>query len=117
MILTGLSGSGKTVALRALEDCGFFCTDNLPPGLIDDFITISAAEELHSIAIGVDIREKTFLSGIDSAISRLKSMCNVEIVFLEADVETLLRRFKETRRPHPLAGRGKKHFPSPGFQA
>lgn len=106
IILTGLSGSGKTVALRAFEDCGYFCTDNLPPALIDEFIKISAAEGLNSIAIGVDIREKTFLAGIDSTISRLKSTYNFETVFLEAEIETLLRRFKETRRPHPLAGRG-----------
>ncbi|MGE5894694.1 MAG: RNase adapter RapZ [bacterium] len=103
VILTGLSGSGKTVALRALEDCGYFCTDNLPPALIDDFIRISASEEMTSLAVGIDIREKSFLQGIEQTIGKLKSLSRLEVVFLEAETEILLRRFKETRRPHPLA--------------
>lgn len=102
VILTGLSGSGKTVALRALEDCGFFCTDNLPPPLIDDFIKTSTESGVSTIAIGIDIREKKFLSGIQDTLRNLKEVYSPEIVFIEAEKDTLIRRFKETRRPHPL---------------
>lgn len=102
VILTGLSGAGKTVALRALEDCGYFCTDNLPPQLINEFITLSASSGNRSIAIGIDIREKGFLSGIENTIGDLKSKYNIEIIFLETEKSVIIRRFKETRRPHPL---------------
>jgi len=102
VILTGLSGSGKTVALRAFEDCGYFCTDNLPSVLIDDFLKISSSSGISSFAIGIDIREKGFLSNIEETLIGLKKTYNIEIVFLEADKQTLIRRFKETKRPHPL---------------
>jgi UPF0042 nucleotide-binding protein len=103
IILTGLSGAGKTVALRALEDCGYFCTDNLPPQLINDFINITASTDIRSIAIGIDIREKGFLNEIDNIIETLKERQNIEIVFLESERDVIIRRFKETRRPHPLS--------------
>ncbi len=102
IILTGLSGAGKTVVLRALEDCGYFCTDNLPPQLINDFINITSSTDIRSIAIGIDIREKGFLNGIDNIIENLKKRQNIEIVFLESERDVIIRRFKETRRPHPL---------------
>lgn len=105
LIITGLSGSGKTVALRAVEDTGFFCVDNLPVSLISSLITkISGQASTKNIAIGVDIREKEFLSGIDRVLKAIRSKCQVEILFLEADTDVLVRRFKETRRPHPLGG-------------
>lgn len=103
VILTGLSGSGKTVALRSLEDCGFFCTDNLPPQLINEFIKLSSSSGNKLIAIGIDIREKGFLSGIERTIGDLKGKYNIDIVFLEAEKSVIMRRFKETRRPHPLS--------------
>lgn len=105
VILTGLSGSGKTVALRAFEDCGYFCTDNLPAVLIDDFLKISSSSGISSFAIGIDIREKGFLSNIEDRLLNLKKKYNIEIVFLEAETSTLIRRFKETKRPHPLIDR------------
>jgi UPF0042 nucleotide-binding protein len=103
LIITGLSGSGKTVALRAIEDIGFFCVDNLPPQLIDTFAaTITEKNNIDRIAIGIDIREKEFLPVAGSVIQSLQDKYKISIVFLEAEKETLLRRFKETRRPHPL---------------
>ena len=105
VIITGLSGSGKTVALRALEDSGFFCVDNLPVALINSFISmVSKNKEIKKIGIGIDIREKGFLSGVIEVMYALKSKQNTEILFLEAEGEVLQRRFKETRRPHPLGG-------------
>jgi len=105
VIITGLSGSGKTVALRALEDSDFFCVDNLPVILIDSFASIvSESREIKRIGIGVDIREKGFLSEIIDALKTLRTKYHMEILFLEAEREILVRRFKETRRPHPLGG-------------
>jgi RNase adapter protein RapZ len=105
VIITGLSGSGKTVALRALEDAGFFCVDNLPVALIDSFASeISKNSGIKKMGIGIDIREKGFLSDIDHVLLLLKKKYRTEILFLEAEQDVLLRRFKETRRPHPLEG-------------
>ncbi len=105
VIISGLSGSGKTVALRALEDSDFFCVDNLPVALIDSFVSIiSKNREIKKIGIGIDIREKGFLSGINEGLKVLKNKYRVEVLFFEAESDVLLRRFKETRRPHPLGG-------------
>jgi len=105
LIITGLSGSGKTVALRSVEDADFFSVDNLPVSLINSLITkISGQAGTKNIAIGVDIREKEFLSDIDRVLKAIRSKNQVEILFLEADTDILIRRFKETRRPHPLGG-------------
>jgi UPF0042 nucleotide-binding protein len=105
VIITGLSGSGKTVALRALEDSGFFCVDNLPIVLIDSFASIvSKSGEIIRIGIGIDIREKGFLSEIGNVLKTLRKKYQTEIIFLDAEKDVLVRRFKETRRPHPLGG-------------
>jgi UPF0042 nucleotide-binding protein len=103
VIITGLSGSGKTVALRALEDSDFYCVDNLPIALIDSFVSEASKDrEIKKIGIGIDIREKGFLSEINSVIKILRDKYRTEILFLEAERDVLIRRFKETRRPHPL---------------
>jgi UPF0042 nucleotide-binding protein len=103
VIITGLSGSGKTVALRALEDSDFYCVDNLPIALIDSFVTeVSKDREIKKIGIGIDIREKGFLSDVNSVLKILRDKYRTEILFLEAERDVLIRRFKETRRPHPL---------------
>ncbi len=103
IIVSGLSGAGKTVALRALEDAGYFCTDNLPLSLIEPFLSkIRMGENITKIGIGVDIREYLFLSDSYSDLAALKSRYNISILFLDAEDEVMVRRFKETRRPHPM---------------
>jgi len=103
VIITGLSGSGKTVALRALEDSDFYCVDNLPITLIDSFVSEASKDrEIRKIGIGIDIREKGFLSDVNSVLKILRDKYRTEILFLEAEKDVLIRRFKETRRPHPL---------------
>ena len=104
VIITGLSGSGKTVALRALEDSGFFCVDNLPVTLINLFVSrLPKKGNITKIGVGIDIREQAFLSSMNSALLLLlKKKYRIESVFLEAEKGVLVRRFKETRRPHPL---------------
>ncbi len=105
VIITGLSGSGKTIALRALEDSDFFCVDNLPVALIESFVSIISRDtDIRKIGIGIDIREKGFLSEILGVLKNLRNQSHTEILFLEAEEDVLLRRFKETRRPHPLGG-------------
>lgn len=103
VIISGLSGSGKTVALRALEDIGFFCVDNLPITLIDIFIAhLAEKKDALKIGIGIDIREQAFFFKFSSTLEILRKKYNVEIIFLEAEIGILVRRYKETRRPHPL---------------
>ncbi|GBD99858.1 glmZ(sRNA)-inactivating NTPase [bacterium BMS3Abin07] len=102
IILTGLSGAGKSVALRALEDSGYFCTDNLPSILIKEFISTSFSYGNRRIAIGINIRKRKHLQETENIIISLKNNYNLDVVFLETEKDTLLRRFKETRRPHPL---------------
>ncbi len=103
IILTGLSGAGKTVALNSFEDSGFFCVDNLPSTLIETFVNLgNRTPSISKVAIGVDVRERKFLSDLTETISTLKKKHKIEIVFIEASDEVLIRRFKESRRPHPL---------------
>ena len=108
VILTGLSGSGKTQAIRALEDLGYFCVDNLPVLLIPTMAGLAQREEtsgLGKIAIVVDVRERGFLSELPRVYRKLKATPGLTptLIFLEASHQTLVRRFSETRRPHPLA--------------
>ena len=107
VILTGLSGAGKTQAIRALEDLGYFCIDNLPTQLIPTMAELATrdAAGLDKVAIVVDIREGGFLSQFARVYRKLKTQPNVNptLIFLEASHSALVRRFSETRRPHPLA--------------
>lgn len=103
VIITGLSGSGKTVALRTLEDNGFFCVDNLPITLIDPFIsTVTAGDHNKRIGIGIDVREREFFPAFDTVLKGARKNYDLEIIFLEAERDVIIRRFRETRRPHPL---------------
>ena len=105
-IITGLSGSGKSTALRALEDIGFFCVDNLPIVLLPKFLEIQSgtASEISKIALVMDVRGKYFLEKHTEIILGLKAKgYHIEILFLEASNDSLLHRFSETRRTHPLS--------------
>ena len=107
IIITGLSGSGKSFAIRALEDNGFFCVDNLPALLIPKFIDLAQGyqEEIRRIALGVDLRGSQFLQALPQVLSDVRAAGHhAQILFFDASDEVLLRRFSETRRPHPLAG-------------
>ena len=105
LVITGLSGSGKTHVSRALEDVGWFCVDNLPTALMPPFVELlRRSRELHRSALVVDIREHGFLSHFPAVYRLLKAKgLEASLLFLEADEAALLRRFSETRRPHPLA--------------
>ncbi len=106
IVLTGLSGSGKSQAIRALEDLGYFCVDNLPTTLIPTLAKLALrAEDLEKVAIVVDVREGNLLSAFPRAFQQLRRMRRLDsvLIFLEANDAALLRRFSETRRPHPLA--------------
>jgi UPF0042 nucleotide-binding protein len=107
VVLTGLSGSGKSQAIRALEDLGYFCVDNLPIELLPMLaeLTLRAGSEITRAAVVVDVREGRLLKDFPASYRRLKAMSNLNpvLIFLEAEEPTLVRRFSETRRPHPLS--------------
>ena len=106
VILTGASGSGKSTALRALEDAGFYCVDNLPIVFLEKLLELSAHTkgEVTRIGLVVDAREGRFLGDAPRVIDEVRrSGARVDVVFLDSSDEALLRRFSETRRPHPLA--------------
>ena len=107
VILTGLSGAGKTQAIRALEDLGYFCVDNLPTMLMTMMAELASRADagLEKVAIVADVREGAFLKQFPRVFRKLQAMPGLEprLIFLEANPATLVRRFSETRRPHPLA--------------
>lgn len=105
VVVTGLSGSGKSVAIKAFEDLGFYCVDNLPIALLPKFAELALqSPEISQVALGIDIREGDFFSGFLEMLDSLKSEgFRIEILFLEAQDDVLIRRYSETRRRHPLA--------------
>lgn len=107
IVLTGMSGAGKSQAIRALEDLGYFCVDNLPIALIPTLAELSqrAGSEIPRVAIVVDVREGAFLSRFPKVLRSLRAKRHLSpaLIYLEASDEALVRRFSETRRPHPLA--------------
>jgi UPF0042 nucleotide-binding protein len=107
VLVTGISGSGKSVALHALEDAGFFCVDNLPPELLRDFLHLEQDRDDRRIAVAVDVRSAGSLPHLLPMLNRLKAEgISIHAVFLDATTPALVRRFSETRRAHPLADRG-----------
>jgi UPF0042 nucleotide-binding protein len=107
IVVSGLSGSGKSTAIRALEDIGFFCVDNLPVLLLEQFVSLSERANLHNIAVVIDVREGAFLPAYEQVLGRvIQAGHDVQSLFLTCKKETLIRRFKETRRQHPLQGNG-----------
>jgi UPF0042 nucleotide-binding protein len=104
ILITGISGSGKSVALHALEDAGYFCVDNLPPELLRDFIRVERERDTHRVAVAVDVRTATSLPQLLPLITELRDEgLHVRALFLDASNDALVRRFSETRRPHPLS--------------
>lgn len=106
VVISGLSGAGKSNALRCFEDLGFFCIDNLPPQLLPKLVDLctQSGSEINRIALGLDIRERGFLQDFENVLNDLiKNGYPIEIAYLDARDEALVRRFSETRRPHPLA--------------
>ncbi len=109
VVVTGLSGSGKSTAIKAFEDLDYFCVDNLPVVLLPDFLKLreKSSEDLWHIALGMDIRERSFLESYPRIFDGLRQRgTNLEILFLDATNEALQRRFSQTRRKHPLVGVG-----------
>lgn len=108
LIVTGLSGAGKTTALKALEDMGFYCVDNLPPVLIPEMAQLcSETKAIQRVALGVDTRGGVFFAEADKTLKALsKRGISYEVLFFDASDEELVRRYKETRRAHPLGDDG-----------
>ncbi len=110
VIVTGMSGAGKSTTLKTLEDMGYFCVDNLPIQLIDRFAEIAYDKDndIDNVAIGVDIRSGVYLELLSKSLEKLKaSDYNYEILFLDSNDDVLIKRYKETRRNHPLARDGR----------
>ena len=108
VIVTGMSGAGKSTAMKMMEDIGFFCIDNLPIQLVDKLVEFYEKFEsnIDKVAIGIDIRDKEGLEHIESTLTSLtEKKVLYDILFLDAENEVLIKRYKETRRNHPLAGR------------
>ena len=109
VVITGLSGAGKSYAIKCFEDMGFFCVDNLPTTLIPTFADLVARsnQTASRVALGVDVREGEYLTHLLDTLGELRGRGHtVEVLFLEANEETLVRRYRETRRRHPLAPEG-----------
>ncbi len=119
VVVTGLSGAGRSTALRVLEDAGFFCVDNLPPALAPELIDLVSSEgKLGKVGLGIDVRTGAFLSGAEETLSALESSGHqVRVIFLDCADDVLVRRFSETRRPHALAREGDLHGAIAGERA
>jgi UPF0042 nucleotide-binding protein len=104
VVITGMSGSGKSIALHALEDAGYFCIDNLPPELLEPFIALEDQRQSRKLAIAMDVRSGESLPQLPLLLHGLRSRgLNLRLLFLDASDQTLVRRFSETRRRHPLS--------------
>ena len=104
VLITGMSGSGKSVALHALEDAGYYCVDNLPPELLTSFVALERQHLASKVAIAMDVRSRTSLPLVPKQLEQLRANgVALQSLFLDASTETLVRRFSETRRLHPLS--------------
>jgi RNase adapter protein RapZ len=105
VVVSGLSGAGKSQALRALEDLGFFCVDNLPTSLVPQVVALCERGGMTRMALGIDVRVRAFLNDVETALRQIQAgdERELQVLFLDASDETLLRRFSESRRPHPLS--------------
>lgn len=108
VIITGMSGAGKTVAMRSLEDLGFFCIDNMPPSLLPKFLElVKESGKLSKVALAIDLRSRAFYKDVIETLGNLSQDNGAKIIFLDASDEELVSRYKETRRAHPLARNGR----------
>ena len=108
VIVTGMSGAGKSSVLKMLEDAGYFCVDNLPIQLVKKFINLTIQGKQKRVALGLDIRSGDALKELEFVLNDIKqSGFHYEILFLDCDLEVLVKRYKETRRTHPLSGLGR----------
>ena len=104
VLITGMSGSGKSVALHALEDAGYYCVDNLPPELLKPFVALEQHHKASRVAIAMDVRSATSLPLVPEQLEALRSSgVRIKALFLDATTDTLVRRYSETRRRHPLS--------------
>ena len=104
VLITGMSGSGKSVALHALEDAGYYCVDNLPPELLLPFVRLERKHAAFHLAIAMDVRSASSLPLVPPQLEALRAQgMEVKIIFLDSSTDTLVRRFSETRRKHPLS--------------
>ena len=118
VLLSGVSGSGKSIALNALEDAGYYCVDNLPPQLVDALLEVATASGHRRLGIAMDVRSAESLHELPELARRLRARCELHFIFLDCDTETLVQRFSETRRAHPLtARRGEQARSAPGRPA
>ncbi|TFD95847.1 RNase adapter RapZ [Jeotgalibacillus sp. R-1-5s-1] len=117
VIITGMSGAGKTVAVQSFEDLGFFCVDNLPPTLLPKFLELmkESGDKMNRVAVVMDLRGREFFDSLFQALDQFdqEEQLKPRILFLDADDQALVRRYKETRRSHPLATAG---LPMEGIQ-
>ncbi|HWT38744.1 MAG TPA: RNase adapter RapZ [Paraburkholderia sp.] len=104
ILITGISGSGKSVALNALEDAGYYCVDNLPPRFLPELATYLAGDGLERLAVAIDARSGASLADMPQMIRDLSGQHDVRLLFLNASTQALIQRFSETRRRHPLSG-------------
>lgn len=108
ILVTGMSGAGKSTALKMLEDMGYFCVDNLPVPLLPKFVEMMYLPEMENVALCIDVRSGKYLKMLDETLEELKSQkFPYEILFVDASSRVLVKRFKETRRNHPLAQEGR----------
>ena len=106
VLLSGVSGSGKSIALNALEDAGYYCVDNLPPQLVDALLEVAAAAGHRRLGIAMDVRSAESLHELPGLARRLRERCELHFIYLDSSTDTLVQRFSETRRAHPLTARG-----------
>ncbi len=104
ILITGISGSGKSVALNALEDAGYYCVDNLPPRFLPELATYLESKGQARLAVAIDARSSRSLDEVPAIINGLTQSFDVRVLFLNASTQSLIQRFSETRRRHPLSG-------------
>ena len=117
VLITGISGSGKSVALRVLEDSGYTCVDNLPVRFLQEFIASMRNSPIRRVAVAIDVRSPGEINDLPGAITALRAMgTRLRVVFLDADDEALTQRYSESRRSHPLSDRVRREGATPGLQ-